>query len=89
MVYYDNSFERDDDVGVLSMSVIGSWRRKGLTILLSVILLLLAVFVVIVLFNIMYSESSSATETEEVVAQQVWIASLTHFVLKFSFQVEK
>jgi hypothetical protein len=60
MVYYDNSFERDDDIGPLSaMSTIGSWRRKGLTILLSAILLLLAVFVVLVLFNNMDSDANT------------------------------
>ncbi len=66
MVYYDNSFERDDDVGPLSaMSTIGSWRRKGLTILLSGILLLLAVFVVVVLFNNMESDSDTETEADQ------------------------
>ncbi len=66
MVYYDNSFERDDDIGQLSaMSTIGSWRRKGLTILLSAILLLLAVFVVVVLFNNMDSDLNTETEEEQ------------------------
>ena len=64
MVGYDYSFERDDDLEVSSMSTIGSWRRKGLTILLSTILLLVAIFVVIVLFN-EYSESDLPTETTE------------------------
>ena len=66
-------WSRDDDIGPLSaMSTIGSWRQKGLTILLSAILLLLAVFVVVVLFNNMDSDSNTETEAEQQVRDRNW-----------------
>jgi TRAP-type C4-dicarboxylate transport system permease small subunit len=80
MVSYDYSFERDDDIGVSAMSTIGSWKRKGLTILLSAILLLFAIFVIIVLFN-EYSESWNESETEEDIQEQVDKVKLIHMII--------